>query len=208
MTISSNTAARGPVFQIDRRDRISAASVIAVTLLALLLGALLRSSVQGRTSAFSAPGGVAINYPRGWTLDSAQAKNGSVTVRDMTARGAPTEMQVQTVPVEANAQTNTALADTANNLALTRGQQFASFKAFGTEVGQTIRGLPGAKSTYVYVTSPNNVFREHLPSVMLGEDRLVKKGDKVYVFSLQSTEANRDAALKQFERFVNSAKLP
>ena len=50
--------------------------------------------------------------------------------------------------------------------------------------------------------------QESVPVVVLGEDRFVRKGDKVYVLSMQTTEANRAQALVQFDRFASSAVLP
>ena len=55
---------------------------------------------------------------------------------------------------------------------------------------------------FVYVNTPSNALQGNIPSVMLGEDWLVLKGDKVYVFTLHSTQANRDTALPLFEKFV------
>jgi hypothetical protein len=71
-----------------------------------------------------------------------------------------------------------------------------------------IKGLPGYRVEYVFVDSPSNALGGGLPKVIIGEDRLVLKGDKVYVFSVQSTDADRDSVAPLFDNFVESAVLP
>jgi hypothetical protein len=195
--------------RVNRQDVASTVMVVGITLLALLLGLLLRNSVEASTVAYTDPAGVGIKYPNTWHLDDSQAANGIVRVTAVRTGGSPTVLEVQRVVVDASAPTTTTLTAVANDLAATRARDLTAFKLFNiTTKDVRIKGLPGAKTEYVYVTNPGNAIRQTIPSVMIGEDWLVHKGDKVYVFSYQATEANRDEARSVFEKFVESAQLP
>jgi hypothetical protein len=190
-------------------DDVSTLLVVGITLLALLLGLFLRNSVDARTVAYTDPAGVGIKYPDTWHLDDSQAAGGIVRVTAARTGGSPTAFEVQRVVVDASVPTTATLTNVANDLAATRARDLTAFKLFSiTTKDVQIKGQPGAKTEYVYVTNPGSAIRQTIPTVMLGEDWLVHKGGNVYVFSYQATEANRDEARSLFEKFVESAQLP
>lgn len=198
--------------RVTQIDTISTMMVLGVTVVAVLLGFMLWNSVEGRTRSYTDATTLTISYPDDWTLsDSGAATNsaGVIVLSDSRIGGsAPTKFEVQRVTVDASAPATGTLSTVANDLAVNRGRDLSAFKVLSTTPRQTIKGMEGMKVQFVYVTTPGNALRASLPAVVLGDDYLVRKGDKVYVFTLHSTEANRDVALPMFEKFVNSAQLP
>ena len=99
-----------------------------------------------------------------------------------------------------------AVANVSSSLTVNRAREEAAFKAFDLSMG----GADGmsATGTYVFVANTGGALQESIPSVVLGEDRYVRRGDKVFVFSLLSTDANRALAQAKFERFISAAALP
>jgi hypothetical protein len=173
-----------------------------------------------RTTTYTDAAKLQITYPAGWVLSDTGAETstaGQVTVSNQKAGIAPTKFEIQRAAVDASSPVTSSLALIANGLTATRARNLSSYKVLSTEAFTgsgadkkpiQIKGLPGYKTSFVYVNTPSNALQGNIPSVMLGEDWLVLKGDKVYVFTLHSTQANRDTALPLFEKFVDSAQLP
>lgn len=207
--------------RVNPMDTTSLLMVFGVTIAALILGALVWNGVIGRTSTHQDAAGLRLTYPGSWALSDAGAATGTtgdiVVSSPLRSGDVSTRFLVQRVLVDATAPTTTTLGLVANDLAATRGRALSSFRVLESEgftgTGATkqplmIKGLPGYRMEYVFVDTPTNALRSNIPSVIIGEDRLVLKGDTVYVFSLQSTEANRTTARQQFDNFVESAQLP
>lgn len=208
MTTTTVTPAPAPQFRINEHDRVSALLAALVTLIALLAGSLLRNSVESRTKSYTDPSGVVLTYPDTWRLDNSDAASGAVRVRESEPVDYPTTFEARWIAIDPAAKDEEVLSTVANTLALNRGQNMVAFKMYELSGGQTIKGLPGAIDTFVFVDNPGGAFQEKLPSVVLGEDQLARKGNRVYVFSLLTTEAARNHYLPLFRAFVESAKLP
>lgn len=202
----TTTVAPNP--RINERDRLSLILTVAITLLALAAGLLLRGSVESRTRAYSSPAGVTIQYPDGWRLQTADAAEGTVRARETTAQGFATTLEVQTLVVDTSLGDDVALSMMANQAALTRAANLPAFKLFEVNTGLTFKGLPGATASYVFVNTGGSALQEEMPVVVLGDDVMVRKGGTVYLFSVHSTEANHARALAQLKAFVDSAQLP
>ncbi len=206
---------------VNPMDTTSLFLVFGVTIVALILGSFLWNSVVGRTQTYTDATGLKITYPGNWALsDTGVATNsaGTIVVRsDVRSGGTSTLFQIDRVTVDASAPATTTLGLVANDRATTNGRALNAFRVL-LSTGFTgsgadkkpleINGLPGYKLEYVYVDSPTNALSGNIPKVIIGDDWLVRKGDKVYIFSLHSTEADRDAALPLFQSFVDSAQLP
>ena len=194
--------------RVNRQDTISTMLVVIITLVALLLGLLLRNSVEAKTKTFTDPSGVAFNYPDTWIISTASADQGLWRVRDDAAGGFPTTFELRRVAVDATAPLTDVLHLVENDLTGTRSQTLTAFKLFGMSLKETYQSQPGAHARYVFVTSPGTVLQESLPTVVVGDDYLLRKASNVYVFSLQAAEDNRGDALPQFNKFVDTATLP
>jgi hypothetical protein len=204
-TANANVTASAPKFRINQQDRWSLIATIAITAIALLAGLLLRNTVESRTKTYKSPAGVTVQYPDAWRLN---ASEDVLRARDAAAQSFPTTLELRTVPVDPGAKDENALALAASQVALNRGRDYASFKVFDVNTGQTYKGLPGATSSFVFVSETGGVLEEGLPAVVLGDDILVRKGGSVYVFSALSTQDNHAQAMNQLKAFVDSAQLP
>jgi hypothetical protein len=204
------STSKSPTFRVNKKDRLSTLLTIAVTVVALMVGLLLRNGVESRTKAFQTSEGISVQYPAAWRLSSAESTPSGVIVqaRDVNAQDFPTTLELRTVAVEPTATDEDALGLAAGQVALNRAQNLADFKMFDILTGQTVKGLPGATTSFVFVNTSGNALQEDLPVVVLGDDILVRKGGTVYVFSLLSSEENRPQSMAMLRAFVDSAQLP
>lgn len=193
--------------KINERDTASTLAALALVAVALLGGLLYRNAVEGQRRTASTHAGISVSYPAWWQLNAKNASKDELIIRD-TAADFPTTFEVHRFVVDGGLTDSEAIGIAANALAVSRGSQHNGFKVFDLNTGEVINTLPAASSSYVYISDSGNVLQEHLPMVVLGEDRLLRKGNSVYAFSLQSTEFNRVLALNQFDQFVSSAQLP
>jgi hypothetical protein len=197
-----------PRFRINNHDRVSLILTLAVTAVALLAGLTLRGAVESYTKVYKTPQGVFIAYPDTWRLNTAGAAGGTVSVKDSAAQDFATTLELNVLNVDPSAKDAEALSYAANQLALNRARSLSSFKVFGITPGQTAKGLPGASSSFVYVSDTGGPLQEGLPVVVLGDDVLVRKGGTVYMFTALSTEDNHAQAAARLKAFVDAAQLP
>ncbi len=208
-TSSAQTATRNaPAFRINARDQMSALLAVIVTLVAILAGLLWRNVVEARTQPYADPSGVTIAYPESWRLDTTGAEAGLIRVSDPLATEYPTAFELRWLPAASDASDEEALATAVNTLALNRGRDLSSFKLLDVQTGQTIKGLPASTASFVFVHDPTSLFQQGIPAVVLGDDLLARKGERVYVFSLLAARENRDLAEQRFRAFVESVRLP
>jgi hypothetical protein len=194
-------------FRVNQRDRISLILTLLVTVIALGAGLALRGAIESYTKGYKTPTGVFIEYPDTWQLSTSDDA-GVIRVRDSAAQNFATTLELRTVSVEASTKDDEALSLAANQVALNRGQAESNFKLFDLSTGQTLKGLPAATSSFVFVSDTSSALQESLPVVVLGKDTLVRKGGTVYVFSVLSSEVNDAQATAQLKSFVDSAQLP
>ena len=207
--------------RVTRADTVSLLLTFGVTVLALILGLFIWNAVVGGTKTYTDVTGVRINFPANWvSSDSGLVNNTAGTIvakPDVKSNQPFTLFRIERVTVDQSAPATTTLGLVANDLITTRGRELNAFKVLesngftGTGANKQplqIKGQPAYRLEYVFVDSPNNALGGGLPKVIIGEDRLVLKGDKVYVFSVQSTDADRDSVVPLFDNFVESAVLP
>ena len=194
-------------FRVNHHDRASLILTLVVTAIALIAGLVLRGAIESYTKGYKTPQGVLIEYPDTWQLNTTDA-SGVVRAKDSAAQNFATTLELRVVSVDSAAKDNEALSYAANQVALNRGQEQSNFKVFDLTAGQTIKGLPAATSSFVFVSDTSSALQEGLPVVVLGDDTLVRKGGTVYIFSALSTEENHAQATAQLKAFVDSAQLP
>ena len=185
-------------------------ATILITAVAVLLGLFYRDRVEARVKPYAGAVGIAIQYPAWWTLDTSGAASGILSARDSEAGSFATTIGLQSIGVDPKADDAAAIAQAYAQLSVNRGQDLGSLKVFDLATGPEtkVKGLPGGEGSYVFVSRPGTFLQESLPAVVLGDDTFVRKGGRVYVFSLQATEANRPLALKKYRAFIDSATLP
>jgi RsiW-degrading membrane proteinase PrsW (M82 family) len=185
----------------------SVALTLVVAVAALAAGWLLRETVESRTRGYTDPSGVQINYPERWRLDTRNAQDGRLRVREANATdGFPTTLELRWVPIDASVSPTASVASVANSLAVDRGRTQPAFRPYALVIDRTDANR--ASLDYVFVYVPGSAMQESLPVVVLGRDRYLRRGDRVYVFSVQSTEENLELATRAFDQFVSGTVLP
>jgi hypothetical protein len=194
---------------------VSALLVVLVTLAALVAGYLLRESAEGASRSFTTAYNLGLSYPDGWRINDSDPNR--VVMSEPGSGRFPTTFEVASVVVDASAPYTDVLGTVGQNLATSRGGGLTAYKVLDIQnqvsegnnrTSLMIKGLPATITRYAYVSTPNSVFTEGLPTVVVGTDYLVRKDNRVYVFTVQSTEENEADARARFERFVQDARIP
>ncbi|MCS7059625.1 MAG: hypothetical protein RMN25_00530 [Anaerolineae bacterium] len=206
--ITQAPSSQTPVFRINKRDQLSALLTLIVALIAILVGLMWRNVVESRTRSYTDPSGFSFQYPEQWRLDTTAADAGLIRVREPVGADYPATFEVRWLPVVPDATDQDALATALNTLALNRGRELSAYKLLDTQTDQLVKGLPGATAAFVFVDDPTGVFQQGIPAVVLGDDLLARKGDRVYVFSLLAARTNREQTEGLFRAFIESVRLP
>lgn len=183
-------------------ELVSGTATLLVAGLALVGGLAVRNLAESASKSYSDPTGVTLTYPESWRLDKRAAGDGVIAVREGQSDGFPNTLELRWVPINSTLNDSAAIGEAANIVAVNRAREHTAYKTFDL----SMTGAPS--SHYVFVANRGGALQESMPVVVLGEDRFIRKGERVYVFSMQSTEANQSTARMAFERFVSGATLP
>ncbi len=186
-------------------DSVSAAATLFVAALALAGGLYTRHLAESAVQVFQDASGITVRYPENWRLDKRAMADGALIMREASTDGFPTTFELRWAPVEAALDDRAAIGNAAGIITLSRAAERTAYKTFDLIMTPD---QPAATSTFVYVANRGGALDASVPVVVLGEDRLLRKGERVYVFSVQASEANMRQARSAFDRFVNSAILP
>jgi hypothetical protein len=198
----------------NRRDRWADWAVIAVLLVALLLGGAVMALAQGqRETLTNAEAGLTVHYPQGWLLKAGSDDLAFQAVNP--ASGAfKTTLQVRVVPILQGAEgagatgaVTPTLALVLNNLSLSRAQQTTAYRQLDMVEGEPVGGQPAMEAHYAYVHEGGGLFAQQMPVVVQGLDVVTARGDRAYVFSLLAASDAFKAAEQEFRRFLASASL-
>lgn len=189
--------------QPSQRQRWGNIFTIAYALVAIVLALLIKNSMQSATVVYSDPEvGITVQYPETWLLDTEGAS--VLRVRNMSADGFKTSIQVQVLPVNIEI-TGRNLID---NLILSRSQTLASFDVLSREsitLGENER--PATAMTFTYVENEPNPFLESLPRVIQGMDVLATQGGQALIVTFLSDTDQFDANFPVFQRFLNELEF-
>lgn len=181
----------------QRHDRWVSWIVIALFLVALILGWVVKAMAESRYIAYN-EAGIQTRYPEGWiklqveppaVLQVADKVTGVRTALTLERRPLPTAAPK---PLQALQQA----------LTLERGRDWMAYRVLETEEAVSIAGRTAMHITFAYVDTNPNPFMETTPVVMRGEDYLIPDGDQVYVFTLTTPEANYAGAQRYLKDFV------
>jgi len=174
-----------------KHDRRSVLAVTALTFLALLLGAVLKSSVENRSQRIERKG-VTASVPANWVVEDGAGDlifaswdpfvpDIRYTVFLITNRGSHplTEVSLE------------------RNLALGKGLE--GFKVL-EETPIIRRGREGYKVTYAFIDTN----QPGIPLVLQGVDYYFPAEGNAIIISLQAHERDYDEALLRFEAFLDS----
>lgn len=184
-----------------RRDRWSSWVVILLVIVALALGWVVKTLAEGRTTPFEGDG-VQARYPAGWVQVEAEYRV-LLRVEDRWATPFRTSLTLQEAPLSPGS--DKPLGVVQQMMSLERGQSWSMYRVLDIE--RSASGDGAMRVTFSYVEGNLSLFQETLPVVMLGEDRLVVRGESCYVVTLTSAQANYAQAQRQLARFVRSLEI-
>ena len=158
--------------------------IIITLIVALLIGWVIKTNIEGRTRSLTALGGaLTVRYPETWVTGQSTDETTLLTVSDPRSAAAinPT-FTVQAIPMPQNQR----LLDVATNWALSQSRVLREFQDLGTE--QTfVNGLMAVQLNYAYIANPPvGSGPSVLPIVAHANTTLVAYGDQLLIFSAVS----------------------
>jgi len=189
-----------------RRDRWSDWAVIALLVVALLVGWAVMAAARGQRATLADPAaGLTVDYPQDWLVQSSE----DVAFRavDPHSGAWPTTYEVRLAPIDAGVPLTPALTMLLNNVSLTRAQQSTAYHLLELAPGDEVDGQPTMEATYVYVAEGDDPFVQRMPAVMLGLDVALAHDGQAAVLSLVAPEDSFEEAERSFRSFVRSAEI-
>ncbi|MEW6285614.1 MAG: hypothetical protein AB1509_05265 [Chloroflexota bacterium] len=177
--------------QQAKRDQLSMAAVGMVAILSLLLGVILKSSVENRSQHIERKG-ITASVPANWTI---QEGAGDLVFVSWDPFTPGIRYAVSLVPLRGG--------QTLGEIPSQRNQALSSaLEAFRVleETPIIRKGRDGYKTTYAFVDAS----QPGLPLVLRGTDYYFLAGENVMVVSLQAQAQDYEEAQLRFEVFLDS----
>jgi len=180
------------------RDRFAEWLVIALVLVALLVGWGIKSgaeslAVEIRVQDFQA------RYGYNWIRKEAKASD-LLEIADPGSGGRiPTTITVKELEETGS---NVEVAQLLNQVRLGEKELYRSIQ------GATIdwRGRQAYRNDFAYVYVTPDLLRPTVPVVLHGTDHIFPHGSRTYVITMVADESVYDEAMVEFERFLDSVK--
>jgi hypothetical protein len=180
--------------------RLADWAVIAVSVVALLAGWLIKNSVESRSIPFEASG-ISAQTPQGWLMTSAQG-NEILHVSDPLSSGFGTTYIIENIPTASDAT----IGQGVSLLILERGQALTAFRVL-EQKQVTLFGRAAYEVSYVYVESNPNLTHNEIPNIVRGLDYIFLNGDHAIVATYRADEKAFESDLGRFQRFLSSLKF-
>jgi hypothetical protein len=175
-------------------------SVIAVTVVALLVGWLIKNSVESRSVPFEASG-ISAQTPQGWLMTRTQG-NEILHVTNPFSSGFGSTYILQNIPVASDATVGQA----ASMLTLQRGQALTAFRVLDQKP-VTVFGRAAYEISYVFIESNPDLTHNENPNVVRGLDYIFMNGDHAVTATFWAEEKSFDSDLGRFHQFLNTLKF-
>ncbi len=169
------------------RQRWATYFTIALTIAALVGGALLRANVENATLPFSdKKTGIAVRYPAAWLLERGiPGSDFVVRAQDTAAMPFKTTLSVSILPFGPNAT----VSDVTLFLAVKRAQSLSSYRSLGSSLMTLPNGVQATQLRYAYAASESNPFLSSVPMVISASDVIVlTKGQAIIVTYLADAQ--------------------
>jgi len=190
----------GMTANAQRRDRWSSAAIVALTVVALLLGWAVKAAAEGRTSVYEADG-MRIAYPAGWVRASSDTP--VLLQVEKPVSPARTTLSLQRRPV--TAETANPLSAVHQALTLERGRGWTAYRVLNVGPSAAVPGREALEVTFAFVETKANPFLSAAPVVMLGQEYLFAVDQAVQVVTLTAAEDNFGGAVKDLKSFLRSS---
>lgn len=174
-----------------KHDRLSALAVGIVTVIALILGAILKSSVENRSQHIERKG-ITASVPANWVIKESA---GNLIFVSWDPFAPDVRYSVSLVSNDGDHPLTEVAAE--HNTIL--GKVMEAFRILD-ETPIIRRGRDGYKVTYAYVDTKV----QGLPLVIQGVDYYFPAHGKAMIVSLQAHERDYEEALLRFEAFLDS----
>ena len=181
-------------------DRFAELSVVLLTLVVLVVGWLLKTSVENRSQAFQS-GNITAQTPAGW-LAFNPGGNELLHVTDRTSSGFGTTYLIQEEAVPADAQPGQIVG----LLTLERGNSLTGYRVLNQQE-VLVQGRKAIEIDYVYVESVANMTHAVIPAVVRGQDYVFVNGGRAVIVTYRADQSVFDTDLGRFYRFLVSVKF-
>jgi hypothetical protein len=197
--VQEHEAARSTMV-LSRNDRFSELIVVLLVAFSVAVGLLLRQQTSGQLWTYqSTEAGVEVEYPAGWLVD----ESGSylARIRDPKARPFKTQYQITIIP----AGGQTSIRNVLDGLTLQRSINLSAYRVLSVQ-NASLGGQTVTQMDFAFVDADPNPFIQRLPVVVLGEDIVIRDGDRAIVLSYMADENTFNSGLPGFQRFLASLR--
>lgn len=186
---------------LNFRQRWSHYLALIFGLIAIYIGLNLRDNTLNATTIYTNPqAGISAEYPRNWLLD--ESGDYFFRVRDISASGFDTTIQVSAQPVGAN----TSARNVFDALSLARAP-LSGYNVIAQEPFVLPDESGTSAMTYSFVESDVNPFLQNVPTVVQGIDVLVLARGQAIIISFLSDASTFEANLPLLQRFLENLEL-
>lgn len=176
--------------------------VVAVVAIALLLGWLLKSWVESRTTTFS-NSDLTLSYPATWLRELGEPQQGVLFTAQDVRSGSLYATHLSVWVADALPQVRQENVDPTLSAVTAwtfqRGQELEGYRVLGTEAAR-VDNIDGVRIDYAYVSDPiASPYRRALPVVVEAVDYLLPYQGKLYVITLAADASRFEQEAGQFE---------
>lgn len=175
-------------------------TVIALTVVALLAGWLVKNRVESRSVPFESSG-ISAQTPQGWLMTSSQGEE-ILHVTNPFSSGFGTTYTLLNIPVASDAT----IAQAVSLLTLQHGQALTAFRVL-EQKQVTVFGRAAYEVGYVFVESNPDLTHNEIPNIVRGLDYIFLNGDHAIVATYWADENSFESDLGRFHQFLNSLKF-
>lgn len=187
---------------LTARQRWSHYFALLYALMAVIVGLNLRASALTATIPYiDSAAGIRAYYPQNWLLDT--SGDYVFRVRDMSAVGFKTTIQVDVQPVTINTTARNLL----DTLTLNRSRTLSAYDVLATDPYTLPGDRQATAMTYVFVASEANPFLESLPQTVEGLDVITIQSGQAIIVTFLSDVDTYEENLPVFERFLNDLEF-
>ena len=184
-----------------RHARWADGAVIAVVVIALLLGVWVRNATLHRTEEFAFDNlGVSGRSPAGWARQFGD--DPLVRLRDLRSGTFPTTLELRRRPLAAEADVSLAL----DALVLEHAADATAYTSLGTEQ-VLVHNTTATQRGFTYVAVNHNPYVDQLPVVVRGLDVALRVADQVYVITYIANADEFDASYPYFRAFIEDLEF-
>lgn len=188
-----------------RRARWADVAVIAVVIIALLLGVWVRSATIHRTEEFAFDNlGVSGRSPAGWARQFGD--DPLVRLRDLRSGTFATTLELRRRPLAAEADVSMVLDALVLERATSATASATAYTSLGTEQ-VLVHGTTATQRGFTYVAVNDNPYVDQLPVVVRGLDVALRVADQVYVITYMANADEFDASYPYFRAFIEDLEF-